>query len=58
MASDPKYLFETFESDSSIFDSELSECINGKHESGWEYENCRYATAGDRRSDYCLLERS
>jgi hypothetical protein len=58
MGSGPKYLFETFESDASNFDSKFSDYINSKYENGWEYENCQFAMESGRRSAYCLFERS
>jgi hypothetical protein len=52
-----KYHFETFESDSSSFDSEFSSFLNSKYSSGLKYKECQFDCVNDRRQAYCLFKK-
>jgi len=53
-----KYEFETFEADSSGFDSEFSAYLNKRYESGWKYKDCQFSFEGGKRRAFCLFKSS
>jgi hypothetical protein len=52
-----RYHYETFSSESSIFDSRFSDYLNKKYSDNWKVKTCEFHSESDQKSASCLFKR-